>query len=102
MKRLQFCKLFSTDEAPYFQTYYISSNGTDSVTCGATSDAACKTLVQVLSLHYRGRPNHPQGLEIFTAKTLIINQLLTVGFTILFIMVYVNHTFICLQRHKVN
>ena len=94
--------IFCTDEAMHYQTYYISSNGTDSVTCGATSDVACKTLVQVLSLHYRGRPNHPKGLEIFTAKTLIINQHLTVSFTLLFIMVYVNHTFICLQRHKVN
>ena len=63
----------------HYQTYHISSNGTDSVTCGGTSDTACETLEQVLSLHYHNPQYHPPGLEIITTESLIINQHLTVG-----------------------
>ena len=65
--------IFFVDKMGYV-TFYLSSNGTDTDSCGATINTACATLDHVLSLYYGTSYDPHLGLEIITSKSFIINQ----------------------------
>ena len=64
--------------------YFLSSNGTDTATCGETFLTACKTLDYVLRLFYNvsGDVENTDGdveLRIITSESLLIDQTLMVS-----------------------
>ena len=66
--------------------YFLSSNGTDTITCGETFLTSCKTLDYVLRLFYNnsrdvGRTDRDvhSTLRIVTSESLLIDQTLMVS-----------------------
>ena len=49
------------------------------MSCGNTSTAACTTLDQVLSLHYKTNHTSQMDLQIITLKSLTIDEEITVS-----------------------
>ena len=80
------CVFLPSGKDFYYVTYYISSRGSNKITCGGTSQTACRTLKQVLGLYYSMR--HPSPLKIITSKTLVFDHRLMVRFTRLFLIQY--------------
>ena len=57
-----------------YNSFYLSSGGSDTSTCGATTSTACETLEYVLSLYYNTTHKPEMGLEIITSTSLIIDE----------------------------
>ena len=69
-------------------TFYLSSNGTDTSTCGKSEFTACKTLEHVLSLYYNTTGQPQQKLNVITSKSLRIDQSLMVSNKITYLTKY--------------
>ena len=79
--------ILSTDYEDKYHAFFLSSSGTDSSTCGETTETACKTLDHVLSLYYNTTQPQP-GLEIMTSISLHIDQKLMVSTIVHIIIIY--------------